>query len=597
MRTLHVSSARFVLLIIGVVICFAGVLGKLWWLHVKDAPKLRDEATQQRRVFNEYPASRGQILDARGALLATTREVWDVGVDAHELSEADCLRADEIAKVLHLDLGVVTRSFEKRYLPPLEEGAPPRRIKWVKLADSQDAVVAQQIRDLKIRGVYPLRRYVRYYPKGQLAAHLVGFVNREGVATSGVERAMDWFLQGQRGSLESQRDGRQRELAHLRSRKIEPRNGDNVELTIDSVLQEICEQVMEEEIARKYNPESAAIIISEPATGKILALANWPTFNLNEYNDPRKAPMEAQRNRAVTDVYEPGSVFKIIPISMGLNERLVTPNSVFDCGATKVPYRGRLLGLPKDDHPIGEADVRKIVAKSSNRGSALIAMKVTEARGEQTFYDYAYRFGFGRPTGLITGQESRGTLHRPEQWDGLTITRMPMGHAVDCTPLQMHFAMATIANGGRLMEPMLVNRVIGADGNTLLQYEPKVREQAVRPETAAQLVEMLRGVCMPGGTAAGANIPGFEVAGKTGTSQKIIDGRYSSRFHVPSFSGFFPASNPQYVISVIVNKPEMPNGRIGYGGTVCVPVFRQLAEKIIHQFGLRPLPGQAGQAI
>lgn len=595
MRTLHVSNGRFFLLIVGVVACFSGVLGKLWWLHVKNAPRLRDEAVQMRRFFKTFPASRGQIVDVRGALLATTREVWDIGVDAHELSDEERLRADEVAKILHLEQEAVTRSFETRFLPPLEEGKAPRPVQWVKLADGQSEAVAQQIRDLRIRGVYPAPRFVRYYPKGRLAAHLVGFVNREGVATSGVEKAMDWFLKGQRGSLESQRDGRQRELPHLRSRKIEPRNGDNIELTIDSVLQEICEQIMEVDVARKYNPESATIIISEPATGKILALANWPTFDLNEYNDPRKSPMDAQRNRAVTDVYEPGSVFKIIPISMGLNERVVTANTVFDCGSSRVPYRGKLLDLPKDDHPIGEADVRKIVAKSSNRGSALVAMKVTEARGEQTFYDYAYRFGFGRATGLITGQESRGTLHRPEQWDGLTITRMPMGHAVDCTPLQMHFAMATIANQGRLMEPMLVNRVIGADGIALLRYEPKVREQAVRPETAAQVVEMLRGVCMPGGTASGANIPGFEVAGKTGTSQKIIDGRYSSRFHVPSFSGFFPASNPQYVISVIVNKPEMPDGRIGYGGTVCVPVFRKLAEKIIHQFGLRPAPERAGQ--
>lgn len=585
MKTLFATRYRFAFLILTIVLCFGAVLGKLWWLHVEEAPRLRDEAIQARQVYRELAANRGAIVDARGVVLATAHEVWDIGVDAHALTDEDRARAGEVAAVLGLGRAVVAQAFEKHFRDPKPGSEEPRPIRWIKLADGVDEAVAARIEQLKIKGVYGTRKFVRDYPKEKLAAHLVGYVNKEGAPTMGVEKAMNWFLVGQCGSIQSQWDGRRTELAHLRMRQIEPVDGQKVELTIDSLVQEVCETELEK-VRGEFQPKSATIIVSEAASGRLLGLANWPTFDLRKYNDRVAAPIENQRNRAVTDVYEPGSVFKIVSISMGLNEGVVTPNTVFDCGKPLAPYRGKMLALPGDSHSMGVVNVRDIVRESSNRGSVLVALRVAEAKGEQTLYDYAYKFGCGRPTGLITGTESSGILHAPKNWDGQTITRMPMGHAVSVTPLQIHYAMGVIASGGKLLAPILVSRVLNADDTVAFSYAPRVRETPITPQVARTMALMLRAVCKKGGTAAVADIEGYEVAGKTGTTQKIVNGTYSSQHHVASFSGFFPAENPQLVITVVIDEPKLAG--VGYGGKVAAPVFRRVAEGIIRCLGIPP---------
>lgn len=233
---------------------------------------------------------------------------------------------------------------------------------------------------------------------------------------------------------------------------------------------------------------------------------------------------------------------------------------------------------------MGMLNVAQIVSKSSNRGAAHLAMKL----GEQRFYEYVKAFGFGEPTRFGLGGEVRGILDEPKRWDGLTITRMPMGHAVAATPLQVHMAMSAVANGGALLRPQLLKEIRDPQGNVVRTFEPEKRAQVLRPSVAAELAQMLHEVMMEGGTGAGFDLPGFEIAGKTGTTQKIVDGKYVTNRHVASFVGFFPASRPQVVLSVIVDDARVPGGT-AYGRAVSAPAFKSVAEQLVQYLDIKPV--------
>ncbi len=356
-------------------------------------------------------------------------------------------------------------------------------------------------------------------------------------------------------------------------------DGNDVVLTIDSVVQQIIEDELKG-LAAKYQPHSATIIASDPMTGAILGLANYPSFDLNNYG---KAPLDAQRNYAITDMIEPGSTFKIVAAGAALNEGVVTPLTTFDCGLQTIDYKGRTLKLPKEDEPFGMLSVADIVAHSSNRGAAQLAMLL----GEQRFYDYACRYGFGQTTAFGLGGEVRGMLEPPDKWDGLTISRMPMGHSIAATPLQIHMAMSAVANGGALLRPQIVKEIRDTDGNLIRTFGPEKRTQVLRPSTAALLAQLLTGVVREG-TAKGFDISGFEIAGKTGTTQKLIDGKYSTTHHVASFVGFFPASRPEVVLTVIVDDARVPGGT-AYGRVVAAPAFKHIAEQLIQYLEVKPV--------
>jgi cell division protein FtsI/penicillin-binding protein 2 len=437
-----------------------------------------------------------------------------------------------------------------------------------------------RIQQLNVQGLTFERVYRRTYPSDGLAAHVIGYLNKEGVPVTGAEHNFDLYLKGQDGWIESEKDGARRELAQFRSREVPVQDGNDVVLTIDSVVQHIIEDELKS-LGAKFNPRFATIIASDPQTGAILGMANYPSFDLNNYS---KAPVEAQRNYAITDRIEPGSTFKIVALGAALNEGLVTPQTSFDCGSPTIDYKGRTIKLPKEDEPFGMLSVAEIVAHSSNRGAAQLAMLM----GEQKFYDYARKFGFGQTTKFQLGSEVRGTLAPPAQWDGLTISRMPMGHSVDATPLQIHMAMSAVANGGALLRPQIIKEIRDNQGKVIRVFEPEKREQVIKPSTAAVLAQLLTGVVREG-TAKGFDIPGFEVAGKTGTTQKLVDGKYVTNRHVGSFVGFFPASRPQIVLSVIVDDGKVPGGGIAYGRVVAAPSFRHIAEQLIQYLEIKPV--------
>ncbi len=573
------SSFRLGTVCLFVVAAFCGIGARLYLLHVVDADKLGEIAEQNRRKIIVQPARRGNIVDQNGNVLATTRPQIVLGVDPQVLREEDREKWPELARMIGLPLAELDALMNRRTAQGRSGFSDDvQLVRWVKLHDALDEGVYREVQELGIRGVYGNRRFDRFYPGGELASHLLGYINKEKDPVTGVERYMDFYLRGQDGWLESERDGRRRELAQFRSREVASSDGLNVQLTLDMVVQHMIEEELRQVVA-EHNPKGATIIVSEPVTGYILGLANYPTFDLNEYNT---APIAHQRNLAITDVLEPGSTFKIVPVAGALNERLVDPEMVFDCNISSIQVGSRAVRLPKDHRPLGEISVTEIIAKSSNIGVAHMGVRL----GSHRLYDYAHRFGFGEPTGFPLGGEVNGTLHKVKDWDGLTITRLPMGHAVSATPMQIHYAMAAVANNGILMRPQVVRRAFNEAGDTVVSFPPEPRRRVVSEETAREVSRMLALVPTAAGTAPRAAIPGFEVAGKTGTTQKIVNGRYSSRHHVASFSGYFPASNPRVVMTIIVDEPRGPGS--SYGGVVAAPSFKRIGEQLIQYLGITP---------
>lgn len=576
------SNFRTVALATGIFLCFGGLVARLVDLHVLDRPELLKYVEQARRTFTVEYARRGNICDTNGEILATSRPLLNVGLDPQSLRPEDEARWPRLARLLGITVDDIRAAARRRLYDPPGGDDDPKPVQWVKLAGGIDESVYDRVLALKIRGVYGNRSYQRYYPYGSLAADVIGYVTHDGVPAAGVERYMNFYLRGDNGWRESERDGRRHELAQFQTRDVPPVDGYDVTLTIDMVVQHMIEAELQR-IAETYQPEKATIIVSDARTGSLLGLANYPTFNPNEYN---KAPMKDLRDFAVADVYEPGSVFKIVAASGALNEHLVTPASAFDCGLSKVDYEGRVVTLPRDDEPHQTLTVAQILSYSSNRGAAQLAMLL----GDQRFYDYVRAFGFGRKTGFPFGGEVDGLLAPPKDWDGLTITRMPMGHGVAVTPMQIHYAMGAIANDGVLLRPQIFREVRDEQGRLIFSFQDQPRRRVMSEQTARTMARLLMGVATDHGTAPQAAIPGYQVAGKTGTSMKVIDGHYSNRHDVVSFVGFFPASRPRVVISVIVDDADArcPGGR-AWGATVAAPAFKDIAEQLIQYLDIKPV--------
>jgi cell division protein FtsI (penicillin-binding protein 3) len=472
-----------------------------------------------------------------------------------------------------------------------------RAIRWIKLSDNVSESTYNEIKKLGVHGLCPPeRRFSRVYPQYEMAAHLVGFANHEGKGVAGIEAYADFYLRGQDGWREGERDGHNRELAQFQTREASRSDGYSVTLSIDSTVQYLIERELDR-IAKTYQPLKATIIVSNPSNGFILGMANYPSFDPNEYGQIPPDQMSRLNNVAVSDMYEPGSVFKIVAASGALQEGLVTPDSRFDCSIDHIMYHGRDRGLPREDHHFGMLTVADIVSHSSNRGAAQLAM----AMGDEKFYAYARAFGFGEKLGFPVGGEIRGTVH-PAGTQDFDITRMPMGQSVTATALQMHQAMATIANGGVLMRPQIIKEIRDASKSVVYSYAPTEIRRAISANTARTMAHLLQRVASVDGTAPGAAIKlngvDYEVAGKTGTAQKYVeevqrDGttklKPSDHHHVVSFVGFFPASRPQVAISVIVDDADAkaPNG-VAYGAAVAAPVFKSIGEKLIPILSITP---------
>jgi cell division protein FtsI/penicillin-binding protein 2 len=442
--------------------------------------------------------------------------------------------------------------------------------KYIRLKQKVDEDTVAQISALKIRGIGFEDQLLRTYPKGVLASHVLGFVNSEHDGVQGVEASMEQYLQGIAGYEVIERDRKGREIRALRSEEIGPRDGFNVVLTLDQVVQHIAEQALDKAMV-ECKPQAGVIIVSRPKTGEILAMSCRPTF---DPNSPGNIP-DARRNRCISDVAEPGSTFKIVVCSGALNEGLVSLGDRFDCENGAFLFAGRML---HDAHPYGVLSVEEILFHSSNIGAAKVALRM----GSSRLYSYVSRFGFGRKTGIDLPAEVSGIAHPLNKWNGLSVTRIPMGHEIAATPLQMLMAMNAVSNGGRLMKPYIVKNVLDEDGTVIMTGHPQQVGQPITPRAAILMTSALRKVVSPEGTAPKAALAGYDVAGKTGTAQKIENGQYVRKYY-SSFIGYLPASDPE--ISILVSLDD-PAGGAYYGGSVAGPVFRTVAEKVAQYLAL-----------
>ena len=551
------------LIVVGALASVFTALGfRLFDLHVLQHKELSALAQANREQVVHRQGRRGAILDANGNLLANSLSVRIVTADATITAPQASDIAAKLAPLLKTD----TDSLAQKLSSPSHYVRLNPRVKL-------DEDTVQKIRAMKLKGIFFEDQFVRSYPNGPLASHVIGFVNAEHEGVQGIEASMNDYLEGQAGYEVIERDRKGREIRALRTENLGPRDGFNVVLTVDQVVQHIAEQELERAMA-EFKPQAGVIIVSRPKTGEILAMSSRPTFDPTSME---ATSADARRNRCISDVAEPGSTFKIVVCSGALNEGIVTLNDQFDCENGAFMYAGRVL---HDAHPYGVLSVEEILFHSSNIGAAKVALHMGPAR----LSDYIHRYGFGHKTDIALPGEVSGIAHPLARWNSLSITRIPMGHEIAVTPLQMLMALNTIANNGVRMRPMIVKSVVDADGTPVFQYQPQPVGRVITPRASMLMATALRRVVSPEGTAPKAALEGFDVAGKTGTAQKVENGQYVRKYY-SSFIGYFPASNPE--ISILVSLDD-PVGGAYYGGSVAGPVFKAVAEKIAEYLGMEP---------
>jgi cell division protein FtsI/penicillin-binding protein 2 len=520
-------------------------------------------------------ARRGIIRDVHNEPLAENVPVKTVVADASHMRDPLAV-AKAIADQLKMD--------PQELADKLKTGR-----KYIVLKREVSETAANQIKEslriANLGGIFFEQDFVRTYPNGPLLSQVIGFVDHEHKGALGIERTMQDFLQGANGFRYIEQDRTGKELVPYRGLESAAKDGCDVTLTIDLGLQNIVENELDRAMA-EYKPKGAIAIMVRPQTGEIMAMASRPTFDLN---DPGEADPDQTKNRAVVYMVEPGSVFKIVPVSAALNEKLVTPDTTIFCENGHFLYGGRLL---RDAEPLGVLTVHQVLQHSSNIGAAKLGLQL----GENRLYDYARRFGFGQKTGIALTGEISGLLSPPQHWSKLEITRIPMGQSVAVTPLQMVIAMACVANNGKLMKPMIVSQITDPTGRVVATFSPEVERQVVTPETCRKVIPALQDV-VAAGTAKSAVVPGFKVAGKTGTAQKIDPkGGYMSGHYVSSFIGFLPADDPKFVLLVTLDDPTV-KGELAFGGRTAAPVFSQIAARAVNYMDLRPteqVPPPAG---
>ncbi len=513
-------------------------------------------------------AERGTILDANNEVLAHNIPVQTVVADATHLNNREEI-VDLVSKELGLPPAQVAEklSSERRYIIVKRE-----------VPQAQAAALREKLRAANLRGIYLEHDATRVYPNGSMLCHVIGFTDFDHRGIQGVEASMEEYLHGQDGFrfIEHNRAGQ--EIVPYRGQERPERDGYQVHLTVDLSLQNIVENEIDAAM-EEYSPQKATIILMRPQTGEILAMANRPDFDLNLRSE---AKPEEMKNRAIIDMMEPGSTFKIVAAAAALNERKLRPDSTIFCENGLWNFGGAAL---HDHRAFSYLSVRDILVKSSNIGAAKLALSV----GEQRFYEYIRRFGFGERTGIELPGEINGLIRPPQAWSKISITRIPMGHEVGVTPLQMTVAMAVIANGGKLVTPRIIKSINTPEGKTISSLSPVMLRQVISPETAREIGDALRGVVSDRGTAAAAAVPGFTIAGKTGTAQKVDPrGGYEQGKYVVSFAGYLPADHPEFVGLVVLDDAHTSKPELNYGGLIAGPIFSRLAEKAARYLDLEP---------
>jgi cell division protein FtsI (penicillin-binding protein 3) len=516
---------------------------------------------QQQRVITLDPP-RGTIYDAQGRELAVSIQVDSLYAVPPEIEDAAAVAADLARLVPDLDAAKLGRQL-----------ASGREFVW--LARKLDLAVADKIRALGHKGLYFLPETKRYYPMGELAAQVLGYVGTENHGLAGLELTYDKEITGRPGKRTVLRDARQGTLAAPYLASAEPEPGHDLYLTLDATVQHIAERELAKAIEARHAKRGSAIFV-DPATGGVLAMASYPSFDPNEF---ASYPAESWRNRAIADVYEPGSTFKIITAAAALEAGVVREDERIDCGMGQILlFRGAKDIRVHDHKRFGMLTFAEVIAHSSNVGVIRVAQRINDRRFAQNVRD----FGFGRPTGIDLPGESGGILRAVERWGLLDKDYIAFGQGISVTPMQLVAATAAIANGGTLLTPHVVASLSRGEARVAKYPAPPVAGHPVTAATAARLTRLLEGVVLVG-TGKPAAIAGYRVAGKTGTAQIPLHGGYHG--YLPSFVGFAPADRPALVGLVAIAEPQ---GNEYYGAQVAAPAFGAITRQVLLYRGVHP---------
>jgi cell division protein FtsI (penicillin-binding protein 3) len=556
-RTERLVRLRLMLLALSMCLWAVIVLSRLVQLQVFGREGFaRQAARQSERTINLDPR-RGPIVDRERRPLAVSVDADSIYAVPQEVADPQRTAA-ALARALGLDA-----AGRKDLLATLQKN---RAFVWVRR--KVDPATAAAVRELQLDGIGFLTENRRYYPKRELASQVLGWVGLDNTGMTGVEYAYDELIRGRAAKVTVHIDARRRPMGHTEKPSTD---GHTVVLTLDESIQYAAERELDRSLL-ETSAIAGVVVVLEPRTGEILALANRPAFNPN-----RSAPSSARwRNRAVTDAYEPGSIFKIVTAAAALQEKVVDPDEVIDCGHGSIEVAGTRI----NDHAVfDQLRFRDVIAHSSDVGVVRVAQRL----GRESFHRYMRDFGFGAPTGVDLPGESGGLLRPTARWSALSLPSLSFGQEVGVTALQMASAVGAVANGGYLMRPYVVRQVEDASGDVVRGVKPLAVRRVLEPGTVDVLTRMLQGV-VEGGTGKRAAISGYAVAGKTGTAQKVdASGRYSMIDHVASFVGFVPASRPALVVLVSLDTPRGPNNQ---GGDVAAPLFARVAEHALRQRGI-----------
>jgi len=536
------------------------IVFRLVQLQVMGRPEFeRQAARQSERTINLDPR-RGPIVDRSGHPLAVSVDAESIYAVPQDVEDAAGTAA-ALGRALGLD-AAARRDLQAQLVRT-------RAFVWVRR--KVDPATARAVRDLQLEGIGFLTENRRYYPQRELAAHVIGYVGLDNTGMSGIEYSFEQAMKGRAATVLIRTDARRRALEHTEKPSTE---GQTVVLTLDESIQHVAERELEKAVQETGSLAGVAVVM-DPRTGEILALANRPTFNPNRFN---AYPSSRWRNRAVTDAYEPGSMFKIITAAAGLEEKVVGADEWIDCGHGAL----EVAGIRINDHAVfDQLTFRDVIAKSSDVGVARVAQRL----GRDNFNRYLRQFGFGAATGVELPGESGGLLRPPNRWSALSLPTLSFGQEIGVTALQMATAVAAVANGGYLMKPTIVHAIEDTEGHVVREARPLAVRRVLDPGTADVLTDILRGVVLHG-TGHRAAIPGYAVAGKTGTAQKVEpSGRYSMVDHVASFVGFVPAARPALVVLVSLDSPRGPKNE---GGDVAAPLFARIAEPALRRLAVPP---------
>ncbi|HEX6227898.1 MAG TPA: penicillin-binding protein 2 [Solirubrobacterales bacterium] len=547
MRTIE---RRIGLLFAGFLLCFAIVLGRAVWLQGVQGAQLASEATYQQTEAVTVPGLRGSLLDRFGNPLAVSEDAASIYATPYQVKHPSHT-AEELARVLGLD--------SREVLADITEDSG-----FSYVAQRVDLPTAARVERLELPGIGQLPDSRRSYPQGETAAQTIGAVGSENQGLLGIEAGEEGTLRGEDGERRIVKDalGEPIRLETV----TEAEDGKDIRLTLDPAIQKRAEAVLAE-VGTDYSPKGATAIVMDPRSSQVLAMANWPPV---DPSDLSSADPEDLLNRATGFTYEPGSTFKAFTVAAALEERMVGPSTTYTL-APSIQVADRTI---EESHPRGAVSmsVAEILAHSSNVGAVTIGLQL----GSERFSRWIRRFGFGRPTGVRFPGEERGLVPELEEYSGSTMGNLPIGQGLSVTPMQMAAGYAAIANGGILRRPQLIRQVDGEPVAT-----PRGR-RVISGAVAAEVRTMLEGVLGPGGTASEVSVPGYTLAGKTGTAEVAENGTYSETKYVASFIGFAPAQDPRLLVAVIVDQPQ---GEI-YGAAVAAPAFGEIAAFALPYLGV-----------